>query len=86
MLFGLHNAAATFQRLIDWVLAPFQGYVAAYIDDIIIHTEGWEQHLQSLRLVLQELQLDVLTANPRKCTLGNTENKYLGFLVGEGRI
>lgn len=82
--FSLHGPAAMFQRLIDWVIAPHQGYAVAYIDNIIIYSEGWEQHLRALRLVLQELWLAGLMASPRKCTLGKSETKYLGFSVRQG--
>lgn len=78
MPFGLNRAAATFQILIDWVLAPRQGYTAAYIDDIVAYTEGWDQHM---RAILQELRQAALMASPKKCTLGKAETKYLGFLV-----
>lgn len=56
MLFGLNGAVATFQWLIDWVLAPHQSYTLACIDDIIIYTEGWDQHVKTLRVVLQDLR------------------------------
>lgn len=55
MPFGLRGAAATFQWLIDWVLAPHQRYAMAYIDDIIIYINDWEQHLEALWAVLHEL-------------------------------
>ncbi|KAL1250534.1 hypothetical protein QQF64_018330 [Cirrhinus molitorella] len=48
--FGLH-APATFQRLMDILLRPHQ----SYIDDVIIHSETWENHLAWLRRVLLEL-------------------------------
>lgn len=86
MSFGLHGAAATFQRLIDWVLAPHQHYAAAYMDDIIVYADDWGQHLNTLWAVLQELRLTSLTVNPRKCALGKAETKYLGFMVGQGCI
>ncbi|KYO47746.1 RNA-directed DNA polymerase-like protein [Alligator mississippiensis] len=55
MPFGLHGAAATFQRLMDRVLAPHMDYAAAYIDDII-YTEEWANHLQALRAVIHDLR------------------------------
>ncbi|KYO42099.1 hypothetical protein Y1Q_0002741 [Alligator mississippiensis] len=73
MLFGLHGAAATFQRLMDRVLAPHMDYAAAHIDDIIIYTEGWAEHLQALRAVVRDLRRAGLTANPKKCTIGKEE-------------
>lgn len=45
MPFGLHRAAATFQRLMDQVLQNHTQYTAVYIDDIIIYSPTWDQHL-----------------------------------------
>lgn len=52
MPFGLHGAAATFQRLMDEVLEPITQYAAAYIDDIIVFSLPWEEHVQHLENVL----------------------------------
>lgn len=41
--FGLHGAPATLQRLMDIVLRPHQEYVAAYIDDVVVHSERREE-------------------------------------------
>ncbi|KAI2647274.1 Retrovirus-related Pol polyprotein from transposon 17.6 [Labeo rohita] len=84
--FGLHGAPATFQRLMDVVLRPHQSYAAAYIDDVVIHSEHWDEHLSHLRRVLTELRRSGLTANPRKCHLALSEAKYLGYQVGRGLI
>ncbi len=84
--FGLHGAPATFQRLMDILLRPHQGYAAAYIDDVVIHSETWEDHLERLRRVLLELHRAGLTANPKKCHLALPEAKYLGFQVGRGLV
>ena len=64
--FGLHGAPATFQRLMDVLLRPHQAYAAAYLDDVVIHSETWEDHLERLRRVLTELRRAGLTANPKK--------------------
>ncbi|XP_075779243.1 uncharacterized protein LOC142827525 [Pelodiscus sinensis] len=86
MPFGLHGAAATFQRLMDQVLAPHNAYAAAYIDDIIVYSEGWEEHLTHLEEVLKALGEARLTANPAKCHLGKEEVTYLGYTVGKGQV
>ena len=52
------------------VLRPHQQYAAAYLDDIIIHSQGWEEHLTHFQAVLDALRLFGLTANPKKCKLG----------------
>ncbi|KAL0164259.1 hypothetical protein M9458_040012, partial [Cirrhinus mrigala] len=84
--FGLHGAPATFQRLMDVILRPHQSYAAACLDDVVIHSEAWEDHLERLRRVLSELRRAGLTANPRKCHLAMNEAKYLGFTVGRGLV
>uniref|UniRef100_A0A8C7F2V4 Gypsy retrotransposon integrase-like protein 1 n=1 Tax=Oncorhynchus kisutch TaxID=8019 RepID=A0A8C7F2V4_ONCKI len=86
MPFGLHGAAATFQRLMDAILRPHQEYAAAYIDDVVIHSEDWDSHLLRLRAVLVSLEATGLTANPNKCCLGLSEAEYLGYTVGNGKI
>ncbi|KAL0160841.1 hypothetical protein M9458_044566, partial [Cirrhinus mrigala] len=77
--FGLHGAPASFQRLMDIILRPHQAYAAAYLDNVVIHSEA-------LRRVLTELRRAGLTANPRKCHLALHEAKYLGYQVGRGLI
>ncbi len=84
--FCLHGAPATFQRLMDIVLCPHQQYAAAYLDDVVVHSEHWEDHLDHLRRVLMELRRAGLAANPRKCHLALFEAKYLGFRVRRGLI
>lgn len=84
--FGLHGAPATFQRMMDILLRPHQVYAAAYLDDVVIHSETWEDHLERLPRVLLELHRARLTANPKKCHLALPEAKYLGFQVGHGLI
>ncbi|XP_059587844.1 probable GH family 25 lysozyme 3 [Alligator mississippiensis] len=86
MPFGLHGAAATFQRLMDQILAPHAEYAAAYMDDIVIYSQTWAQHKRALRAIFSELKHVGLMANPQKCVLAQKETKYLGFLVGRGMI
>jgi hypothetical protein len=44
--FGVHGAPATFQRMKDQLLRPHQAYTAAYIDDIIIHSDSLDVHIR----------------------------------------
>lgn len=84
MPFGLHEAAATFQRLVDRALEGCESFARAYIDDIIVSCRTWKEHLQHLRQVLQALDRAGLRANPQKSKLGFQELKYLGYLIGKG--
>ncbi|XP_078246340.1 uncharacterized protein LOC144588102 [Pogona vitticeps] len=84
--FGLRNAPATFQRLMDQTLAGLSDFTVAYIDDIGIFSNTWEDHLIHLEVVLQRLSAAGLTVKASKCQLGSPEIKYLGHMVGGGMI
>lgn len=84
--FGVHGAPATFQRLMDQVLRPLRSFAAAYLDDIVVHSATWVQHLEHLEAVLGALRRAGLTANAKKCRLGWTETDYLGYTIGRGCV
>ncbi|CAM5131373.1 unnamed protein product [Natator depressus] len=86
MPFGLHGAPATFQRLMDRLLRSRQAYVVAYLDDVVIYSCHWEDHLEHIAVVLRSLQQAGLTANPKKCCIGWQEAMYLGYIIGKGRV
>lgn len=86
MPFGLQGAPATFQRLMDVVLAGTDSYAAAYLDDIVVYSATWEDHLRHLSDVLARIQRAGLTIHPRKCALAKEEVQYLGHVLGRGVI
>lgn len=86
MLFGLHSAAATFQCLVDTVLSPCDGYAIAYLNDILVYSCDWEQHLQHLSQVFQWLNKAGLKINPQKSKLGFTQLDYLGYTIGGDQV
>uniref|UniRef100_A0A3B3YYE4 ribonuclease H n=1 Tax=Poecilia mexicana TaxID=48701 RepID=A0A3B3YYE4_9TELE len=86
MPFGLHGAPATFQRMMDLVLKGADGYAAAYIDDIVVFSETWKDHVKHLTDVLQRIKAAGLVINPGKCHIAKTEVEYLGYVIGGGVI
>ena len=84
--FGLRNSPATFQRLMDRTLEGLSDFTVAYIDDIGVFSNTWEDHLNHLEVVLQRLSAVGLTVKASKCQLGSPEIKYLGHMVGGGVI
>ena len=84
MPFGLRNAPTTFQRVMDGVLDGLEQYSGAYIDDILIFSETWTNHLWHIKHVLDRLRQNGLTARPKKCEWGANKLEYLGFVVGKG--
>lgn len=83
MAFGLHSAAATWQRFIDRVVGvDLEQYCFVYLDDICICTPNFEKHIEVLTLVIQRIKKAGLTLNKEKCHFCKPELKYLGYLVG----
>ncbi|KAK7898417.1 hypothetical protein WMY93_019270 [Mugilogobius chulae] len=86
MPFGLHGAPATFQRLVDEVLRGADSYSAAYIDDIVVFSESWGDHIKHLNDVFNRIERAGLVMNARKCHIAKTEVEYLGYIIGGGVI
>lgn len=86
MPFGLQGAPATFQRLMDHVLRDVGDFSAAYLDDVVIFSQSWEEHRVHLQQVLQRIRGAGLTINPHKCAVARREVEYLGYIIGFGRI
>ncbi len=86
MSFGLRNAPATFQRLINRVVFGLEG-CAVYLDDVIVFSETWEQHLVRLRALLTRLAEACLTVNLAKCEfVAKATVRYLGKEVGQSKV
>ena len=82
--FGLRNAPATFQRLMDCILGELNEFTNVYIDDISVFSANWEDHLKHLDLVLTCLKEEGLTIQAAKSQLGMNTCKFLGHVVGKG--
>ena len=82
MPFGLTNAPATFQRLMDIVLAGLKWKCClVYLDDIIVFSQTFEEHLQDLHSVFRALADANLTLKLTKCNFCRREMKFLGHLI-----
>ena len=82
--FGLCNAPATFSRLMDRVLASLHWETCLfYLDDIIVFSSTWEEHLARLREVFERLRHAKLKLGAANCTFTAKEVNYLGHRVTE---
>jgi len=87
MPFGLCNAPATFERLMERVLSGLHWKTClVYLDDIIVIGKTFEKHLANLEQVFQRISAAGLKLNPKKCSFLQSEVKYLGHKVSENGI
>jgi len=87
MPFGLCNAPATFQALMNDVLRPFlRRFVLVFFDDILIYSRTWADHLRHIRAVLSELQRQQLFLKRAKCAFASTSVAYLGHVISEAGV
>ena len=85
MPFGMKNAPATFQRLTNQVIAGLDNCVV-YIDDILVYSDNWNDHLSHLRALFDRLDKANLVVNLMKSEFGKAKVTYLGHVVGQGQV
>ena len=81
MPFGLCNAPATFQRVIQKVLAGLNDFCSIYIDDILVFSRSVKEHLHHLAQVFERLRKIGLKLHPQKCRFAYPEVSYLGHVI-----
>ena len=85
MPFGVMNAPAVFQKLMQKVLARLmtgpEDFVAVYLDDVIVFSQSLQAHLEHLTKVFACLREANLKLNPKKCEFMSEEVGYLGHIV-----
>ena len=80
--FGLRNGPAVFQRVMNKVLARFLWlFVLVYIDDIVVYSGSFKQHLQHINSVLEAIAQANITLSPPKCHIGYQSLILLGQRV-----
>ena len=85
--FGLCNAPTTFQRLVDLALAGLTWEVClVYLDDLIVFSRTFAEHLDRLRLVLNRLKEANLKLKPSKCSLFQERVKFFGSIISADGI
>ena len=85
MPFGMKNAPATFQRMINKLVRDIDG-CEGYIDDVVIFSDNWSDHIRQIKRFLQIMREAKLTINLMKSEFGKATVKYLGHIVGQGQV
>ncbi|KAM0736907.1 Retrovirus-related Pol polyprotein from transposon 17.6 [Formica fusca] len=87
MPFGLKNAPATFQRLMDNVLTGLQGNeLFVYLDDIVVYARSLKEHDVKVKELMQRLREANLQLQPDKCQFLRHEVAYLGHIIGNDGV
>ncbi|GBO22412.1 Retrovirus-related Pol polyprotein from transposon 17.6, partial [Araneus ventricosus] len=85
--FGLKNASASFQRLMNLVLAGLNEFqISCYIDDLVIASTDFNGHIDKLKMVFDRLIKANLKVKPSKCSFLKQDITYLGHTVKEGQV
>ena len=85
MTFGLVNAGATYERMMRKLLSGMQG-VANYVDDVIVYSATWDEHMFSLSELFNRVKEASLTIKPSKCSVACTQVDFVGHKVGAGQL
>jgi hypothetical protein len=80
--YGFKNSLAAFIRALDMVLGDsIGGYVVTYVDDLVVHSATFEDHLMHLDTVLQKFATAGFTINANKCSFCKPQIKFLGHVI-----
>ena len=85
MPFGMKNAPATFQRMVNKLVRNIDG-CEGYIDDVVIFSDNWSDHIRQIERFFQIMREAKLTINLMKSEFGKATVKYLGHIVGQGQV
>ena len=85
MPFGMKNAPATFQRMVNKLVRDIDG-CEGYIDDVVIFSDNWSDHIRQIKHFFQIMREAKLTINLMKSEFGKATVKYLGHIVGQGQV
>ncbi|KAL0420712.1 UNVERIFIED_CONTAM: hypothetical protein Slati_3094100 [Sesamum latifolium] len=87
MPFGLKNAGATYQRLMDKIFRPQLGRnMEVYVDDMLVKSKEVHHHVEDLEETFAALRKYRLKLNPGKCAFGVSGGRFLGFMVTQRGI
>ena len=85
--FGLTNAPAIFQGVMNRIFRPYIGkFILVYLDDILIFSKSAEEHLKHIRKVLDILRTQKFYARLHKWHFNQTSIKYLGHIISADGI
>ena len=85
MPFGMMNSGATLTRAVRELLSGMNN-VVSYVDDILVHTETWQEHVSVLTELFRRMEAANITARPTKCVIGAADVEFVGHRLGQGAV
>nr|XP_027088665.1 uncharacterized protein LOC113710014 [Coffea arabica] len=87
MPFGLKNAGATYQQLVNKLFKNQIGRnMEVYVDDMLVKSRTQEQFINDLREIFDVLRSSRMRLNPKKCTFGVRSGKFLGYMISKDGV
>ncbi|XP_071920768.1 uncharacterized protein [Coffea arabica] len=87
MPFGLKNAGATYQRLVNKLFKNQIGRnMEVYVDDMLVKSRTQDQFIKDLREIFDVLRSSRMRLNPKKCTFGVRSGKFLGYMISKDGV
>lgn len=85
--FGLTNAPAAFMSLMDTIFQDYTDkFIIAYLDDILLYSNTWGDHLKHIRMTLQMLRKHKLYVKLSKCVFGVQEIEYFRHILKADKV
>ena len=84
--FGINSGPAKLQAIMQFELRGLESNTMVYIDDIIVFTPTFDEHIKVLKEVFQRIKAAGLKISPKKCEFARTELIYLGFIINSKGI
>lgn len=86
--FGLKSSSAIFQRILSSIIRKYKlnGFCCNYIDDILVWSSSFEEHLKHIQQLMTAIQLEGLKLKFMKCSFAQRCIKYLGHLIKPGKV
>ncbi|MCO5571593.1 hypothetical protein L7F22_025338 [Adiantum nelumboides] len=86
MPFGLINAPATFNHMMERIFQPHRNFTGVFFDDVIIYSKTIEEHKEHLKVIFQALRDNKLYVNQKKSEFFLQEIQYLGHIISKNGI
>jgi hypothetical protein len=83
---GMSVSPSIMQRLSNEIICDMKAFAAAYLDDIVVFSRSWEEHIAHLEQVFATLRKHQIAISPNKTRLAQTSTRYLGFIISRDGI